>query len=337
VPEATAGTYQFVMRDGLRSSAARRSARGSAGNAAAVLQKKKKKKKRPSIQSKQRKNEKKKAAVPDLVGETVEIYWEAERGWFLGTVTEQRGSSVHVQYPSNRLDDHEIQLAATAATGRGGGWRWRRPSPEALPTGPGDVTLLLNDPLHACSGCAKAGAERVLALFFFRLAPQHRTTGNDALLPLPCAAHVAAELSARESRGMAASFRRGFSFEQSRELFSGTNWRNITNYFVAKRQRKHINAALVKPGERLMERVSPAVERSLREMSGDQLGLADFVLVEGFCNYYVSFHPHRVHALSHYTYRFSVLHSTSDGYYTNSFHMKQMQTAAHIIFRGLRA
>ena len=86
---------------------------------------------------------------------------------------------------------------------------------------------------------------------------------------------------------MATSFRRGFSFEQSRELFSGTNWRNITNYFVAKRQRKHINAALVRPGKRLMERVAPAVERALRGMSGERLGLGDFVMVEAFCNYYV--------------------------------------------------
>ena len=233
--------------------------------------------------SQKRAPKRKVAGLPALVGETIEVYWAAEREWVLGTVTAQRGATVRVQYPSSRRDDHEIRLAATSGQRRHGRWRWRRPTPEALPVGPGDVTLLLNDPLHACSGCAKAGAERVLALFFFRLAPQHRADD----LPPPSTAHLTSELSSRESRGMATSFRRGFSFEQSRELFSGTNWRNITNYFVAKRQRKHINAALVRPGKRLMERVAPAVERALRGMSGERLGLGDFVMVEAFCNYYV--------------------------------------------------
>ena len=227
------------------------------------------------------------ASLPALVGETIEVYWAAEREWVLGTVTAQRGGTVRVQYPSSRRDDHEIRLATTSGQRQHGRWRWRQPTPEALPVGPGDVTLLLNDPLHACSGCAKAGAERVLALFFFRLAPQHRAED----LPPPSTAHLTAELSSRESRGMATSFRRGFSFEQSRELFSGTNWRNITNYFVAKRQRKHINAALVRPGKRLMERVAPAVERALRGMSGERVGLGDFVMVEAFCNYYVRTPP----------------------------------------------
>ena len=145
------------------------------------------------------------------------------------------------------------------------------------------MTLLLNDPLHACSSCAKQGEERVLALYFYRLAPQH---SEEEICP-PSAAHLTGELSSRESRGMGNSFRRGFSFEQSRELFSGTDWRNITNYFVAKRQRKHVNSSLVRPGSQLLARVSPAVDRTLREMTSDTLGLADFVLVEAFCNYYV--------------------------------------------------
>ena len=263
------------MRGGLRSGTTRRSTRGP-GKASL---KKQSQKRAPKLKARRPPGQA--AAVPDLVvGETVEIYWEAEREWFLGTVMAQLGAKVQVQYPSNRIDDHEIDLGSGATS-----WRWRRPKPEALPTAPGDVTLLLNDPLHACSGCAKVGAERVLALFFFRLAPQHRA--SDAL-PSPSGAHLTGELSSRESRGMAATFRRGFSFEQSRELFSGSDWRNITNYFVAKRQRKHINAALIKPGEQLMERVSPAVDRSLREMSGGRVGLGDFVLVEAFCNYYVS-------------------------------------------------
>eukprot|EP01047_Picozoa_sp_COSAG01_P038781 COSAG01_NODE_3164_length_6477_cov_6.494983_3_plen_294_part_00 len=150
---------------------------------------------------------------------------------------------------------------------------------------PGDVTLLLNDPLHACSGCAKQGRDRVLALYFYRLAPPHR---GDILEAAPGVAHLPGELSNRESRGMARSFRRGFSFEQSREMFSGTDWRNITNYFVAERQRKRINSSMVRLGAQLLRRVSPAVNRTVREMTSEQLGLSDFVLVEAFCNYYVS-------------------------------------------------
>ena len=157
---------------------------------------------------------------------------------------------------------------------------------EAFTVGPGDVTLLLNDPLHTCSGCAKEGMERVLALFFYRLVPEHRASN---VLGPASAAMVESELSERESRGMAAAFRRGFSFEQSRELFSGTNWRNITNYFVARRQRKHINPALVRPGLDLMKRVDGAVDQMVRSMTHHKLGVADFVLVEAFCNYYVRF------------------------------------------------
>ena len=173
---------------------------------------------------------------------------------------------MQIHYPSNASDDHEIQLADSAHPD---GWQWRWPGPVALPVTPGDVTLLLNDPLHACSSCAKQDEERILALCFYRLAPQHR---EEEICP-PSAAHLTGELSSRESRGMANSFRRGFSFELSRELFSGTDyWRNITNYFVAKRQRKHVNSSLVRPGSQLLARVSPAVDRTLREMTSDTLG-----------------------------------------------------------------
>ena len=84
----------------------------------------------------------------------------------------------------------------------------------------------------------------MLALFFYRLADGPVSACK--LLPPPVAAHLLGELSRRESSDMAASVRHGFSFDQSREQFRGSDWRNtcITNSFHAQRQRKHISPAL---------------------------------------------------------------------------------------------